>query len=257
MKIILQFLLTLALLRPEGIPAPQAISGESGGIIASGGENAQRWSGAWTMEPARENGRPAVHFTEEGKGQYSGFTGPISWTADAVWTAEGTLRPLRSEKIVKDANGRVIGKERTTFDPARGSVKYERERDGRVVESKQMSVPADTLAPEGIAGILRFLPFERWHNQTVHILSYEPKLYEVKLELRGKEMVKTPAGEFECYKMELVPQLGALNVLRSFLPKEYFWFSAEPSHFWVKYEGLEDGPGTPQISMELRTYQAN
>lgn len=209
------------------------------------------------MEPARENGRPAVHFTEEGKGQYSGFTGQISWAADALWSADGPLKPLRSEKTFKDSSGKVIGKERMTFDPSKGSVKYERERDGRVVESKQMTVPADTLAPEGIAGILRFLPFDHWHNQTVHILSNEPKLYNIKLEMRGREMVKTPAGEFECFKIELVPQLGALNLVRSFLPKEYFWFSVEPSHFWVKYEGLEEGLGTPQIMMELRTYQPN
>lgn len=257
MNIIMKSVVFLMLILPDGIPAPRAIAGESGGTVAAGGGGAQRWSGGWTMEPAQENGRPAVHFTEEGKGQYSGFTGPISWTADAVWSADGTLRPLRSEKVVKDANGKVIEKERMRFDPARGSVKYERERDGRIVESKQMSVPPDTLAPEGIAGILRFLPFDHLRKQTVHILSNEPKLYEVKVEMRGRERVKTPAGEFECYKVEMVPELGALNLVRPFLPKEYFWFSTEPSHFWVKYEGLENGPGTPQISMELRTYQPN
>ena len=66
----------------------------------------------------------------------------------------------------------------------------------------------------------------------------------MKIELRGKEKIKTPAGAFECYKIELVPQLGILNVVRPFAPKAYFWFTVSPPHFWVRYEGPEAGPSS-------------
>jgi hypothetical protein len=239
----------------EGIPAPPSIPHESGTIAVATATKQQRWSAEWTMEPAEENGQPAVHFTETGRGQYSGFAEPVSWTIDAIWSADGDFRPLRFEKVIKDDNGRVLGTERKTFDPAKATVKFTRERGGHTPESRQFSAPRDTLAPEGIAGILRFLPFEHWRPQYMHLFSNEPRLYDMKIEMRGKERVRTPAGEFECYKIELVPQLGALNLLRSFLPKAYFWFTLAPPHFWVRYEGPENGAGTPQIVMELKTYE--
>ena len=63
--------------------------------------------------------------------------------------------------------------------------------------------------------------------------------------------MRTPAGEFECYKLEMLPHLGVLNVVRYFYPKAFFWFTVAPPHFWVRYEGPENGPGTPEIVMEL------
>jgi Protein of unknown function (DUF3108) len=254
MSLIMPLALAILLAGMGVIPAPPSIPHESGSIVVTATKQ-QRWTAEWTMEPAQENGRPAVHFTETGRGQYSGFSGPVSWTTDALWSADGHFRPLRFEKIIKDKGGHVVGAERKIFGPAKDSAKFTRERGGKAAESQQFSVPEDTLAPEGIAGILRFLPFEHWQTQSVHLFSNEPRLYEMKIEMRGKERVKTPAGEFECYNVELVPQLGALNLFRAFLPKAHFWFSVAQPHFWVRYEGPENGPGTPQIIMELKTYE--
>jgi hypothetical protein len=252
--ILAPFALLLLLFRTEKIDAPRTIPKESGSIVVTGSGKAERWTAEWTMEPALEGGRPAVHFTEVGRGQYSGFTGQVSWKTDALWMADGALQPLRSEKIVRDSNGRIVDTERKTFDPAKGTVRFERQQNGQP-ESRQVSVPSDTLEPEGIAGILRFLPFEHLRSESMHLFTNEPRLYEVKFELRGRERVKTPSGDYECYKVELVPQLGALNVFRTFLPKAYFWFTVAPPHFWVRYEGPENGAGTPHINMELKTYQ--
>jgi hypothetical protein len=242
---------------PETIPAPPNIPNERGSIVVSSSQNPKRWTADWTMEPSQENGRAVVRFTETGRGQYSSFSQPIAWRVEAIWGTDGGLHPLRIEKNITDMSGRAIGSERKTFDPTKGAVRFERKNQGQgpASESKSMSVPRDTLAPEGIAGILSFLPFDRWRPQSMHLFTNEPKLYSVKIEMRGKERVKTPAGEFDCYKIELVPELGALNLLRSFLPKAYFWFAVAQPHFWVRYEGPENGPGTPHIVMELQTYQ--
>src|SRR6185503_14268537 len=99
---------------------------------------------------------------------------------------------------------------------------------------RRIPVPPDTLAVEGIGGILRFLPFEKWKPFTTHLFTNEPQLYQIKVEMRGKERIKTPAGEFECYKIELVPQLGFLDVLRPFFPKTFLWFTVAAPHFWVR-----------------------
>ena len=215
---LVSLILTLVLIEPDTVPAPKVIPREKGSIQVSGSGKAQRWTAEWTMEPATENGLPAVHFTEVGRGQYSGYNEPVSWTIDAVWSSNQVFRPLRFEKTIKNSSGRVIGTERKTFDPAKESVDFERKREGHATESKHLATPVDTLAAEGIVGIMRFLPFDHWRPTKVHLFSNEPRLYEMKIEMRGREHVTTPAGAFDCYKIELVPELGALNLVKGLFP---------------------------------------
>jgi len=40
--------------------------------------------------------------------------------------------------------------------------------------------------------------------------------------------------------------------MKVFYPKTYFWFKAAEPHTWIRYQGLENGPGTPEIVMEAR-----
>src|SRR4051812_17069522 len=236
-------ILTVLLAEPNAIVAPPSIPLERGSIVVSDRRNPERWTAEWTMEPTREHGHPAVRFTETGHGEYAPYNQPVRWSLEAIWAADASFRPLRVQKTITDMNGKTISKESKRFDAAKGTVEFTREGASR--ESRDLHAPADTLTVEGIAGILRFLPFAHWHSVAFHFLSNEPRVYEMHAEMRGKERITTPAGSFDCYKIELVPSLGFLNVVRSFLPKARFWFLASEPHFWVQYEGPENGPGTP------------
>jgi hypothetical protein len=248
----ISFILGFGLAILSTLPAPATILRDRGSVIVSDKGGTQRWTAEWTMEPWRETGLSAVRFTEMGHGHYSPYVQPVSWSLEAVWTADGSFRPFRFDKTITDAGGHTIARERKNFDVAKGTVRFERTRSGLPPETKEISIPPDTLTVEGIAGVLQFLPFEAWRPFTAHFLTNEPQLYEMRFEMRGKERVKTSAGEFECYKIELVPQLGLLNALRPFLHRVYFWFSVAAPHFCVRYEGPENGQGTPQIVMELK-----
>jgi len=153
--------------------------------------------------------------------------------------------------ILTTLTGARLLTERKHFDVAKSMVRFERQRPEARSEVKSLKILPDTLIVEGIAGILRYLKFDQTGPFPAHLLTNEPRLYSVAFEIRGKERVKTPAGDFDCYKVEMVPHLGVLNVVRYFFPKTFFWFSVAPPHFWVRYEGLENGPGTPEIVMEL------
>ena len=122
-------------------------------------------------------------------------------------------------------------------------------------EVLSITVPDDTITVEGIGGVLRSLPFERKHSFQLHLFGNDDRLYDVNIDFRGREKVHTPIGDFDCYKVEMVPHLGFLDVVRKFLPKTHLWFTVAPPHFWVKYEGLENGISSPLIVMELSKYQ--
>jgi hypothetical protein len=254
MIIPISFVLGLAFAGADMVRTPSTIPQEKGSIVVSeaglqkGG--GRRWVAEWTMEPWREKESPAVRFTEVGHGRYSPYALPISWSLVGIWTAGSDFRPLRFEKTITDAEGHTIATERKTFDQAAGTVRFERTKAGHHPETKQLRIPPDTLTVEGIAGILQFLPFENWRPFTAHLLTNDPQVYAITLELRGKERVRTSAGEIESYKIELVPQLGVLGVFRPFLRKAHFWFSTAAPHVWVRYEGPENGQGSPQVVME-------
>ena len=207
------------------------------------------------MEPWTVGGKKAVRFTENGKGHYSPFAQEVRWTLESIWLADGSFFPHQFEKTVRDAQGRTLAVEKKMFDRAAGKVKFEHRNEKGETETSTFSAAPDVLTIEGIAGILQFFPFEKSGSAGTlhaHMLSNEPNLYDVTIETRGTERVKTSAGDIDCYKIELVPHLGLLNVMKVFYPKTNFWFSVAEPHAWVRYQGLENGPGTPEIIMEAR-----
>ena len=234
---------------PSRIQAPAVIPNEKGSIVVSESGGKPRWTADWTMEPSSESGQPAVHFSEHGRGRYTPYTTDVQWSIDAVWLAKDGFYPLRVVKTFTDRSGKVLSIEKKTFDPKTSTVRIERG------DTRTLNAPGDTLTIEGIAGVLRFLPFESSRAFPVHLLSNEPRIYDITIEPRGRERVRTPAGEFDCLKVELVAHMGVLNLFKPFFGKTYFWFSASAPHFWVKYEGYENGVGTPRIVMELKSYE--
>jgi hypothetical protein len=225
--------------------------GEKGRTVTKSKTGAARSKAEWTMRRERLDGRPAVKMTESGRGFYSGFEQEVQWEIDAWWSAGDAFRPLRFEKVVTDSTGKALMRERKQFDWMKNEVQFERQD---LVKNKNttktLSTPADTLAVEGIAGALRSLPFGPDMRFPAHFLTNEPKLYNMTLEERGREMVRTAAGTFECYKIEVVPHVGALGAFRFLFPKAYFWFTVDAPHSWVRYQGPENGPGTVEIVLE-------
>jgi hypothetical protein len=247
----LKTICVLLLFASDGIKAPPTVHADRGSVLVSDKGGARRWSARWTMEPGQQNGKKTVRFTERGAGHITPFSEDVQWSIESTWSAETAFQPLDSQKIVTTSTGARLLTEKKHFDPAAGIARFERQRWDGQPEVRTIKVPSDTLIVEGIAGILRYFPFEQTDRLSAHLLSNEPHLYSVAFDVRGRERVKSPAGEFDSYRVEMVPHLGLLNVVRSFLPKTLFWFTVAPPHFWVRYEGLENGPGTPEIVMEL------
>lgn len=240
----------------EVLKPPPSAASEKGTTVTSAKDGPARWKSEWTMARDSLNGRPVVRFTEKGRGKYSPFEREVQWTVETVWTADESFRPLRTERTVTDMAGRQLVKERKSFNFDKGSVDIERQEQANGATSRRsLAIPPDTVSVDGIAGALRSLPFDRSRPFELHVLTNEPRVYEVSLEVRGTERIRTPAGEFNCYKVELRPGLGVLRVFGFLIPKAYFWFTVDPPHYWTRFEGPENGRGTPQVVMELASFE--
>jgi hypothetical protein len=253
--LLLALLVTAAPVYAGQLKAPPIIPKDHGTVVTSTTKGIPRWSAHWAMEPWNIGGKNAVRFTETGKGHYSPFTQEIQWNLESVWLADGNFSPLQFRKTISDMQGHTLAIERKSFDLSGGIVKFERQNEKGVSDTSSFDAAPDILTIEGIAGILQSYPFGKSGSAATvnaHLLSNEPKLYDVSIEPRGTERLKTPSGEVECYKLEVVPHLGLLNLFRVFQPKTIFWFRVEAPHAWVRYQGLENGFGTPEIVMEAR-----
>src|SRR5262249_45341114 len=152
-------LLICSLAFPELLKSPAAVPNEKGTVLVTDPSGRERWSADWTMEPWTEDGRPAVRFTETGSGLYSPFTKPVRWSLSAVWRAEGTFKPLHFEKTFTNTQNQPIAIETKEFDLAKRSVKFVRKNAGEPPETRTITVPSDTITVEGMAGVLRAIPF--------------------------------------------------------------------------------------------------
>lgn len=241
----------LVVLVATAIPVPMTVIPQIGSSIVTSKDRKSGWKAEWGMEQVQLQGKKAVRFTEKGTGRLSAYSQEVLWTAQSLWLAQDAFLPVETEKTVTASDGTVLLVERKNFDRGKGIVTVDRREPGQPAETESFDVPADTLALEGLAGVLRFVTVDESHSFSAHVLTNEPKVYSVTFEWRGMERITTPAGEFQCYKLEMVPRLGVLNLFRPFLPKTYFWFSAAAPHDWIRYQGPESGPGTPDVVMEL------
>lgn len=115
-------------------------------------------------------------------------------------------------------------------------------RSIRVGAEPEMDVTVD--APEGVhdtesfAFLLKGYPFKEQHSVApIDVLIAEPnpafskpRVFSINIIPRGREKVKVPAGEFDCYKFEM----SFAGLLGYVLPENTFWLLAEEPHMFVK-----------------------
>ena len=241
----------LAFIIANVIQVPATLTPQNGSSVATSKDKNSGWEAKWGMEGLQIQGRNAVRFTETGSGHLSDYSQEVRWSTRSVWLAEDGFRPLDTERTITATDGKVLLVERKHFDHDKATVHLERTREGGGKETENLDVPDDTLAIEGLAGVLRFANLPKSRSLSAHVLTNEPRVYSVSFEWRDEETVRTPAGEFHCYRVEMIPHLGVLNVIRPFLQKTYFWYTVAAPHNWIRYQGPESGPGTPEVVMSL------
>jgi hypothetical protein len=85
--------------------------------------------------------------------------------------------------------------------------------------------------------LLRFFPFERGETWKVFMVDFTGYAITVEAHLTGTEMITTPAGTFECYRMEVIVEIPVLH------PRIIYWLAKDAPHYLVKSVG-KSGPFT-------------
>jgi len=143
-------------------------------------------------------------------------------------------------------------------DPYLSKIFYKTTEAGKHPESAVFPWTPQTIPDEMLFHWARTLPFERAaageQPSAECMLVVSPKRqFRIKAQVKGTEMVTTPAGTFSCYRVELVPQL--LGPLKVFAPRMALWCRTESPNVWVRYQGPVGGPGSPEAVIELVQFE--
>lgn len=99
--------------------------------------------------------------------------------------------------------------------------------------------------------LFRGFPFPQQDKLKIGFYGEERgRTFSFKAHCKNRESITVGQKTVECYKIEF----GLDGFWGTFLPDMNAWYSVEPPHYLVRYQGLVGPPGSPKRDLELLTY---
>jgi hypothetical protein len=161
---------------------------------------------------------------------------------------EATLQPpfiiTSYRNTVRDLKGNVL-KETTLYHP----------EDLREAEKQVLPAPLLPIA-------LRATRFIKYSSDTLKV-SFGELEFNVRATPVQRKTLRTPLGKFRCFRVTLdwestdfIPSPFFFRWLNeSLLPVMEFYFTTDPPHRWISYEGPYPGPAGPRLYGWLHSEQ--
>lgn len=123
---------------------------------------------------------------------------------------------------------------------------YAKRRSGRGQKTREFDLPKNkTLAVDGsLLLLLRSFPFDQNREWKLFLIDFSLHSVSGTVRQAGVETIRVKAGEFECYRMEVIIHAFV------FRPKITYWITRMEPHFMVKHRG-KIGPFTKTYTTQL------
>ena len=223
-----------------------------------------RWQAEWELRRISA-GPPSRYFVRDHlRGRFGDENLPQTRTTEAEFIlAAGRTKMLHSLLTVRDPAGNILFTLEKEFDYRKREVETRKKYPGsKKVEIEKFEMEDRLVDAKEIVSALRGFPFPPQESvesgaavdgeMEFDFLNQTPDTYSVLVTYEGTEEVQTPAGQFFCHRLRIVPDLGILTFVgKIFAPDLYMWFTVDPPHYWVRYRGLEGDLSTPSLISEL------
>ena len=99
--------------------------------------------------------------------------------------------------------------------------------------------------------VFRGFPFTQQNDLKIGFYGEQQKRkFGFKAHYKKKETITVNEKSIECHKLEF----GLDGFWGTFFPKMNVWYSVDPPHYLVSYNGLVGPPGSPKRDMQLLNY---
>jgi hypothetical protein len=162
---------------------------------------------------------------------------------------------LTSRRELRDQRGALVEVEERVLDSAAGVGRVSVAHPDRgQTDVRRFAVAGTAVDLEMLPITLRLLPGTEGQRLAFDLVTGDGHTIAMEARIVGRDLVHVPAGIFDCYRIDLVPQglLGALAGM--LLPTTSVWHTASAPHYWVKYRGPERGIGSRTILRELARF---
>lgn len=203
------------------------------------------WQYVTQARTLEAGGRTMLKITENCKGIWNNRD-ERTWQSESYYFYENNrVVPDRAALTFYDLKGKVVEKIEKRYSPADKKVYCVKNN-----EKKEYDFENDLVDKEVLGVCMMNFSFGRKEDFDFHMMTNEPAHYRMTMVNRGIEALTFNGATVECYKVQMVPDLGFLGIFAPFVPKTYFWYEVKSPHEFVRYEGLESGLNTPYIFMQ-------
>ncbi len=140
----------------------------------------------------------------------------------SIKVASDDLKPISGNQTIVSPQGEF--KINATYSDSKLKIEAETPEGNQTAE---IDVPDDAYDNDEVLFLLRALPFEEGYQATyTNVVAAAAQKPKITVAITGKEPVETPAGVFDCWKLEL----SAAG------QEQYMWYSVDSPHYLVKYD---------------------
>ena len=213
------------------------------------------WRVRWETTVKQEDDRAKVEIHEHGEGQPWRSREPMVWQKKMLFREERSAVQVQSVTGSQwSVAGRPVEEMDFEADPVLKQILYKDAEAGKRPESVVLPWTPQSIPDDMLFHWIRTLPFEKAaageqpSTECTLVLSPHQQV-RMKAQVKGREVVSTPAGTFSCYRVDLQPQLP--GPLKLFAPRMTLWCRTDPPNVWVRYQGPIGGAGSPEAVIEL------
>ncbi len=210
----------------------------------------KRWEATAKIMPLVKD-KNVYLLTEEGRGVYSGFSGPVSWKTEVEFFNDNErIIPLRMKMEVFSSFGKAIFRQSQQFNEAKGEVSCQINDLAKGRQSRKVFKFKGDIVNRFLLGMyVQRLLRQGNKEKAVYFISSEPSVYKIRLQVLREEEVQVDVSQKKAYKIYLNPDIGMLSVLKFVIPKTFIWHLSKPDFEWLKYRGLESSIGSPEVEI--------
>jgi len=256
-RIVPIFLSILILLCLQSYSDAEEIAALRVGYICYDLKGDKRWQATSEIRKV-EGTEEGIHtLTEKGSGHYYPFEGKVSWVSNLEFEDfKNRIRPLKLKKRIFDSNKRLIGVEEQNFNFLTNEAAYgytdmlSNKKKEKIFKFKG-DILNRLILPVYIKKILR----DGKRNVVAQMLTSEPKLYNMDVRIVGEEVIDINGKSYHTFKICLDPNLGLLNIFKTFIPKSYIWHLTTGNFDFLQYKGLESSPSSPKVKIVVPEFE--
>jgi hypothetical protein len=120
--------------------------------------------------------------------------------------------------------------------------------NGRKIRKLKIPENIPLAVDASLLYLLRSFPFDTEAQWRIFMVDFSGHSVRITARHTRTEMVIVPAGDFDCYRIEVTVNLPI------FQPKILIWLIKSEPHFLVKHSGKR-GPFTPTYETTLKTIE--